>query len=312
MSKTLSISKVFGTVVGTANTGDLDTDFNAIRDFVNDPQSKVAFADDTGTANAVAFTLSPAVITLAQYLTILFKAAATNTGATTINVSPTPGTAKAVKKVTPAGIIDLTAGDIVVGGIYEVSYQLAADVFILHNPSPAPFLGSRAFVDRLYTTQTVVNTTTETTIYTLSVPGGTLGTNKRLRITMVGDILNNTGGVQQENIRVKYGATTIATMGSLGLGFSAIRRPIWAWVELVARNSTSSQFAHYYYKDGTAPGAGGISGTTADGTEDTNGQHQTVAEDSTVTKNLVITFQPAAASPNFDIRSHLIDVELIN
>lgn len=74
----------------------------------------------TGTANTIALTL-PAIVELTQYIKgnrFSFKATATNTGATTININdvgPVP--------VLKTGGVPLTAGSIVADGVYDVYYD---------------------------------------------------------------------------------------------------------------------------------------------------------------------------------------------
>jgi hypothetical protein len=60
------------------------------------------------------------------------KAAATNTGATTLNADGIA--ARPVKKVTGAGLVDLSAGDIQAAGIFIVEDD--GTQFILLNPTP--------------------------------------------------------------------------------------------------------------------------------------------------------------------------------
>lgn len=73
-----------------------------------------------GTANAITLTL-PAIVELTQYITgnrFSFKAASTNTGATTINIDGV-GAVEVLK----TGGVPLTAGSIVAGGVYDVYYD---------------------------------------------------------------------------------------------------------------------------------------------------------------------------------------------
>lgn len=62
------------------------------------------------------------------------------------------------------------------------------------------------------TTNVVIlgNTTAETTLYSFAVPGGTLGTNGSLRLTLRGTILSNAIGFGH-TLRIKYGATTLSS-----------------------------------------------------------------------------------------------------
>lgn len=73
---------------------------------------------DTGSANAIDIAPSPAITAYAAYQEFTFKAAATNTGATTINVN-----ALGTKNIYKNGTSALSGGEIVTGGIYTVTYD---------------------------------------------------------------------------------------------------------------------------------------------------------------------------------------------
>lgn len=87
----------------------------------NIQQSKFTFATTGGTANAITLTLPLAPTAYAQPLNITFKASGTNTGTVTVNVNGLG--AKTVKKIFAGAIVDLVAGDIVSGAIYEIVYD---------------------------------------------------------------------------------------------------------------------------------------------------------------------------------------------
>lgn len=72
---------------------------------------------DTGSANAVAIAPSPAITAYAAYQEFTFKAAATNTGATTINVN-----SLGTKNIFYNGAA-LVGGEILVGVVYKVAYD---------------------------------------------------------------------------------------------------------------------------------------------------------------------------------------------
>lgn len=74
-----------------------------------------------GTANAITVTLSPALTSYATPTRIIFKATATNTTATTINVNGLG--AKNLYKFTAGTLGAIVAGDVVNGGIYEAIYD---------------------------------------------------------------------------------------------------------------------------------------------------------------------------------------------
>lgn len=67
-----------------------------------------------------------------------------------------------------------------------------------------------AVLDRDGTNYSADNTTTETTVYTHSVPANTIGTNKLLHIKMTGRYKQGDAATRTETFRLKFGTTTVA------------------------------------------------------------------------------------------------------
>jgi hypothetical protein len=88
-------------------------------------QGTYGYAVDSGSANAVVLTLAPAITSYADGLPINFKAAATNTGASTINVNGVG----AVALQGAAGA--LQGGELVLGKTYEANYNSTSNTFVL-------------------------------------------------------------------------------------------------------------------------------------------------------------------------------------
>ncbi|MGA1803356.1 hypothetical protein [Rhizobium sp. HT1-10] len=90
-----------------------------------------------GTANAITMTATSPFSAYSDGLRITFRAANNNTGAVTLNAN-TVG-AKAIRKVTASGEIDVVAGDIIAGQPYEVVYfgslNSSTGGWLLVNPS---------------------------------------------------------------------------------------------------------------------------------------------------------------------------------
>ncbi|HZT08593.1 MAG TPA: hypothetical protein VFC51_16340 [Chloroflexota bacterium] len=57
---------------------------------------------------------------------------------------------------------------------------------------------------------TLGNTTAETSLYSLTVPGGALGTTGLLRVSMAGTVVQGTGTARNLTLRLKYGGATAA------------------------------------------------------------------------------------------------------
>jgi len=177
--------------------------------------------------------------------------------------------------------------------------------------------------DRQVSLQTVANTVTETAVYTKAVAGGTLGTDKMLEFTLIGDQINNSGGATTMRIKVKYGATTIYDASFTNVNAGANRGPIHIHGKLCAASATNSQRAEVNcwvdpLNEGTVSGiaitkdfvGGSAGGAVLGGGTFSFAVHNNIGEDSTASKNLVITFQNGNASASIDMRAHIVEVTL--
>jgi hypothetical protein len=166
-------------------------------------------------------------------------------------------------------------------------------------------------LDRDVTQAEVVSTVTETTVYTYSVPGGTLGTTKMLRLTLQGDVLNNTGVNRTNTVRVKYGGTTLAVFDAVALSTSASRRALYLSTVLAAQNATNAQTSFAWLVQGADVGVTGADGQDTSGTGPTYAMHNAVAEDSTTALAFVVTFELSAADANLSGRCNTAHLEVL-
>lgn len=170
-----------------------------------------------------------------------------------------------------------------------------------------------ALLDRDVSVAEVTNTAAETSVYSFSVPGGTLSTNKMLRLTLLADYLNNSGAGHGIIIRVKYGATTVLTFDHYNanvLATNASRRSVRIQVELSAAGATNTQkcYGIQFFSD--------PSGTAGNDIVINNNQipaawHDAVAEDSTLAKTLEITAQHDGALSTLSFKAHVVQLELV-
>ncbi len=121
MAKTLFVDGnpqqgILGTVVNAAFLNALNTHRHDGLDI--DGHGALDYAVDTGAANAYVINLTPDLLAHVPGMPIRFKAANTNTGASTIAIDALA--AVAIKKF---GSMDLNNGDIKAGQIYQVIYD---------------------------------------------------------------------------------------------------------------------------------------------------------------------------------------------
>lgn len=99
-----------------------------------------------GTANAITVATNSQVTTPPHGMTIAFRAAATNSAATTLSINGGAGLPVRKPKPDSSGVVDLDAKDIVQGGVFVVHYDSAANAgvgaWVIVNPvNTALFLG---------------------------------------------------------------------------------------------------------------------------------------------------------------------------
>jgi hypothetical protein len=179
----------------------------------------------------------------------------------------TPSVAAATKLILPNGTVSVTGT--------EATY------------TPAGGGGGSALLYSTGTRVDVTNTTTETTVLSYSVPGGTLGTDGALRITIQARVVHVITGTV--TFRLKYGATTILTI-AVPPGVTVSDKSAAIWFLLCATGATNSQRA-----------SGRVDMQDANGAIFSRWNQEGVAtEDSTAAKTLALTVQWGAASASLD------------
>ena len=181
---------------------------------------------------------------------------------------------------------------------------LAAD------PAAALQAATKQYVDGLFvfkdaqtSTIDVVNTVTETNLYSVSIPQNTLTAGRQLGLRLWGDRLENAAGTL--TIRVKLGATTLFDSGAMDITNGASRQILYveSQVFAIASNSQTAWTTHAPTSGASTAlfGSTGISDSTfaipiyaeASATEDNGAGALT----------LVVTAQWSAASTSLSARA---------
>lgn len=158
--------------------------------------------------------------------------------------------------------------------------------------------GGGSWIESSGTGVTVTNTTTETTVYSKTIDGGTLGSHKALRLKMQARVIHSV--VQDMTIRFKYGATTLLTI-TIPAGLATADKSADIEFLLTASGATNAQRA---------------SGRV-DMQDQANqlytrwNQEGTATEDSTASKTLSVTVQWAIASTSLTFAQSWVGLELL-
>jgi len=172
--------------------------------------------------------------------------------------------------------------------------------------------------DRLTANTSVTNTTTETTLYTLTIPPDTLQTNRKLRLEAQLAVSDapTTLSSRTLTLRMKYGAVTIATGTMLtsdsdGASVNAIGTSVGyvLMALLTADGSTAAQIAHMAV---IGPGIySGLNGALLGSFSTTTTARGAGAVDSTLEKALAITAQWSQAGSGRTVTIEAATVELV-
>lgn len=228
-------------------------------------------------------------------LTNIYDDAATNPTSFANQISRTtpPSDARFLKlKLTGCDSSDVTPGDTFFDDI--IVFQTVKEII------PPELLDSDV------TQNEVVNTGVQTTIYSFVIKANKLPANGKLRITLLGDYLNNSGGGSALSFNVAFGAASLGfPYGSQSSGVN--RRAILLNCDIAAKNATNAQILV-----GRAVLGGDVTeGTAATPIADIAGFRNNATVDTTADVTLEITVQHGAANAAISARIETIHVELL-
>ena len=195
-------------------------------------------------------------------------------------------------------------------GIQVSKLAAGTDGYFLRSSSGTPVWAANPLrvINQTGTQVDIVNSVTETTIYTHSVAANALGANGSLRVVLAGDLVNNSGSDRSATLKISFGGTTFYqdALNAAGLVNAANRR---AWlIDFILQNAnaTNSQHLNGLFTIGrsTAPTTGiGSIGTLASyfvANFGSDGSNPTI--DTTSAQTLTVTITLSFAHASFDWR----------
>lgn len=195
----------------------------------------------------------------------------------------------------------LAAHGVVIGGgagaaPVATAAGVAGQMLVSGGPAADPSFQNvtSLLLDKSTTEQVVSNTAAPTSIYSFSVPAGTLGTAKILRLTINGWYSNTSGGASTLAFTVTFGGTTIMS-GSLTNFVTGTTGAFRLIVDINANGATNSQRAVSIVNmvASTIATTVGVSATA--GLLNT-AWHDAMAEDSTAAKTLSVSVTHGTAA----------------
>jgi hypothetical protein len=199
----------------------------------------------------------------------------------------------ATLSITPGGIYTFASNEQAIAGESE-SLMINPASLSATITSRLASLATPIILDASVQNVTCGNTADETTLFTFSVPAGTLSTANVLRITLIGTCLQNAG--KGLFVYLKYGSTTVAGNAAASSYDNATTSNICINAYLAAQGATDSQF-------GTISSFRNFMSM--------NGAQGTSSEDSTGDLNLVITAKWSGASASATLTIKYVILEKI-
>jgi hypothetical protein len=170
-------------------------------------------------------------------------------------------------------------------------------------------------------TYDLVNSTTESSLISgaaatgtsgFKIPGNTIGLTGAVRLTLLGDYLNNSGGAQTCTIKIKFGGTVFYGDAVGSIAASANRYPARIVVVLANLDATNSNFLQGFAPAwGAAPTTGSVAGLVGSSTDLRLVMSAVQSIDTTVDQYLDITATHGAANANLSIRRQAAFLEVL-
>lgn len=160
----------------------------------------------------------------------------------------------------------------------------------------------------------VVNTVTETNLFSYTVPANTLGSSNALFVHIHGDYLQGNASTQTVRWKITYGATLMFNDLGAALNNDSLRRAFHFDIILFARNATNAQgLGGLMYM--STPGGGATTGLGDIATDElgygTCLRGNDATEDSTASKVLKLTVTHSVADALVSVRKLYSVVELV-
>jgi hypothetical protein len=160
----------------------------------------------------------------------------------------------------------------------------------------------------------IVSSAAETDIFNQTVAANRMETNRMLRLTIVGDFLNNSGSTSSPTIKVKVGGTTIYDDATAALASGANRFPVRMTFEFGMQNANNTMHLSGVVGIGNAGGATTGIGNLA--TDESNVDAEissggTFTQATTSSFAVQVTWTNSASDANISFRRQYAVLELV-
>lgn len=193
--------------------------------------------------------------------------------------------------------VDITADDL---GLGDVDNTSDADKPVSTAQATAIALVGRSFIEDATVADVtdIVNTTTEKTAASLTLVGGSVAAGDVVRLVVIGDLLNNSGGAVLYTFRCKIGTTTALATAAGSFASNANRRKVRIEFEILMETATAQRCSGTMHV--------GLSGSTFAAFQSANSAvgYGTAAENTATDKAIALTVQMDTAALLADFVPH--------
>lgn len=238
----------------------------------------------------------------------------TNQNANLIYAGPTtaPAAAPTFRRMVVDDLpVTLTNGQLLIGntGFVPTAAALTAGpgITVTNAAGAITLTGGGYLLDKQLTEVSASNTVAETSLYSFTVPANTLGTTKALRLTVIGNVANASGGSATYTPNFKFGGSSFLTTAS-GNHNNTTTCPFRFVIEITPNGATNSQRAvGWWYDMGAAATSGAF---TTSGTATFIGYNNAMAIDTTAAQVLQLTVTNSTAT-SFSTTAYAVLLELL-
>lgn len=236
-------------------------------------------------------------------------------GLTITGDSSTDTLAFAVGNVATATALAANPADCSIGDGTELAWRINASGDL----SCAAVAFTSKTLSKKTSATTINNTTTDTAIFSYTIPANTVDANGGLRLHLDNEWLNNTGAYRGFVIKAKLGGATVIefTTGNSWAGPSATRSLVEVDLRLDALGATNSQIVTLRWQMQSSVGAFGTLTTGTGRTGTTSPPYLlvnsgTLSKDMTASQVLEVSITLSTNSTNLEWKAYAGTLELLN
>lgn len=147
---------------------------------------------------------------------------------------------------------------------------------------------------------TIVSTNAKTTLYSVTIPGGVITTDKCVELVINGEYFNNSGSARNLDVEITYGSTVMYADQDASIAASTLRRPYEIGVRIIGVTATTQKMLGWYVMGNSTAASTGTGDINTNSLTDTI-LRGTASETATGDLTLTVSITHSVSDANLEI-----------